>query len=219
MIREESEKTSADIIRETAYNLPYFAMEDLFPIDISGAYLKILLYRFARNKEIIRLKRGVYVAKEYIDKIEKEGNLNSYLEFLAVKMYEPTYLSAEYVLSEHGILTENIQAFTGVSRNKTKKFINNFGVFNYKHMKDDLFTGFNVVKKGRFLISKASLAKALFDFLYLRKNIISNEESFLEFRLNAGNITNKDIKELKRYVDIEGSLKMKKIFNFIRPVA
>ena len=76
-----------------------------------------------------------------------------------------------------------------------------------------MFNGYSVIKKHGYLIYKASVAKALFDFLYLRKNILLNCGMVKELRLNLGGLNKKDKNELKKYVKIEGTKKMSEIFN------
>jgi len=97
----------------------------------------------------------------------------------------------------------------------TKKFINKLGVFDYHHVKDSLFVGFRAIKMGNSLIYKASKAKALFDFLYLRKNILLCREAVTELRLNLENFNLKEIKEFKKYINLEGSKKMKEILKYL----
>lgn len=212
---KKNEKTYADIVRNAVAGLPFFSIEDLSSIGVEKKYTKILLYRLVKSGEILRLKKGVYVSRKYLDRAEKENKINSYLEFIAVSLYDPAYLSMEYVLSEYGILTENTQALTLISKNKTKKFVNALGLFNYKHTKDRLFFGFKIIKKDGFLISKTTVAKALFDFLYLRKKTILDKNTFLALRLNTNNLKKEDLEEVRKYAEIEGSKKMKEIINYL----
>lgn len=202
-------------IRAMISDLPFFCIEDLVKIGLNGAYLKVLLSRFVKRGEIIRLKRGVYASKNYLNQAEKENKINSYIEFIANNLYEPSYLSMEYVLAERGILTENVNAISSLTRNKTKKLLNRFGVFNYHNIKEELFCGFLIYEKNGFLISKASLAKALFDFLFFRKNIIPDKKAFLALRLNVENLSEKDRQEFKKYIKIAGSIKMKNIADYL----
>jgi hypothetical protein len=54
-------------------------------------------------------------------------------------VYAPSYLSLEYVLFENNILTENVYNFTLITTKKTTRFINDFGNFNYKSIKENFF--------------------------------------------------------------------------------
>jgi len=57
------------------------------------------------------------------------------------------------------------------------------------------------------LISKATKAKTLFDFLYLKKNLITDKTYLNELRLNLENFNKNDKLEFNKYVSIEGSKK------------
>ncbi len=78
-----------------------------------------------------------------------------------------------------------------------------------------MFCGFEIGKEGDFTILRATKAKALFDFLYLRKNLLSNRKSIKELRLNLGNLDRDSLKELKIYFNLEKSKKMKEILNWL----
>ncbi|MDD5454663.1 MAG: hypothetical protein PHW62_04100 [Candidatus Ratteibacteria bacterium] len=190
-------------------NLPYFTLADLSSIEKNKHYLKILFSRYEKSGKLIRLKKGVYVTERYL---LGHNGINHYHEFLANILYQPSYLSLDYILYQHNLLTELPKNFTSVAKNKTARFANKLGNFFYHKIKDDLFRGFDILKEGDFTIMKATKAKALFDFLYLRKNFLTNEKAIEELRLNLGEITRKDLKEFKEYLKLENSKKMKEIF-------
>jgi predicted transcriptional regulator of viral defense system len=202
-------------IEKVVKTLPFFTIDSLMPIEKNKDYLKVLFYRLSKRGKIIPLKRGLYTSSFFLENIEKKNIAGEYSEFIANIIYEPSYLSLEYVLEKYGTLTETVNSFTLVTEKKTNKFFNDFGIFNYYHIKKELFNGFKIVKKNNFLIAEASLAKALFDFLYFRKNILLVEKQIEELRLNMDSVSKKDFKEFKKYVEIEGSKKMKKIFDYL----
>ena len=212
--KKEEENLSENII-SLVTKLPYFGIDNLKILKLSPNYLRIILFRLAKRGEIIRLKKGIYASKKMVERMEKENKFSSFLEFLAVKIYSPAYLSLEYVLYENNILTEMPKNFTLITKNKTATFLNRFGVFIYHKLKDKLFLGFTIERANNLLIYKATKAKALFDFLYLRKREILNKEMARELRLNLGEFNSREKKELKSYVDLEGSKKMREIYSFL----
>ena len=153
----------------------------------------------------------MYVGRDYLDRVEKAGRMRVYAEFVAGILYKPSYLSLEYVLHQHGMITELPATVTIVTRKKTTTFKTPFGVYQYHSIKPLLFTGFLSKRDGDYLIFRASLAKALFDFLYFRKNYLTNKEAVSELRLNLEILSKEDKKELARYVDLEGTPQMKNI--------
>jgi len=212
MIRNEF-KTK--IIFNFVKKLPYFTIDDIYPVEKNKTYLIVFLSRYTKSGKIIRLKKGVYTTREYIEEIQKKDIYPYYLEFISNILYPPSYLSLEYVLSEYNIITEFSSNFTLITTNKTNYFSNKLGNFFYHTIKKELFSGFNIYKEGSFTILKASRPKALFDFLYFRKNFLHNIETIEELRLNLNNITKKDMKVLEKFVNIEGSKKMRNILTYI----
>lgn len=198
-----------------ASKLPYFSLDNLSAVEKDKNYLKVLFSRYSKAGKIIRLKKGLYVAKEYIEEAKKNGAFSSYLEFLANILYRPSYLSIDYILYEYNILTEVPINYTLVTKKKTANFSNEFGNFFYHNIKENLFFGFDEIKVGELAVLKATKAKALFDFIYFRKNSILGKKSADELRLNLSGINKADKKELEIYIKLERSKKMKEIFNYL----
>lgn len=194
--------------------MPYFLPENLLSLGFERYYLNILLSRLKKRGDIIPLKRGIYVSVEYLDKVKRNGEYSKYLEMISGVLYSPSYLSLEYVLNEYNILSESSFSFSLVSTKKTFEIKNDLGLFRYRNIKESLFTGFNLIKSGDFLIYKATKAKALFDFLYFRKNIITGDDFLESFRVNKEMLSDSDLKEFKKYVSISNNQKMKEIAKF-----
>jgi len=209
-------ETKIEKILQLIKKLPYFDLNILSSVETSETYLKILFSRYEKKNKVIRLKKGMYVTKEYFDEIEKKSLLSFYSEFLANILYQPSYLSLDYVLYQHNLLTEIPKNFTSITINKTASFSNALGNFFYHKIKNDLFCGFLILKEGNFTIFKATKAKALFDFLYLRKKEIIDKKSIEELRLNFENFSKKELKEFEKYVKLEGSKKMREIYGIIK---
>lgn len=195
--------------------LPYFEFSNLRGFGASVSYLRILLARRAKRGDLIRLKKGLYTTKKFIDKTKINGRYSPFLEFLAGQICHPSYLSLDYVLYRNNLITEIPVNFTLITSGKTASFFNQLGNFIYHKIKGDLFCGFEIVKDGEFVIYKATKAKALFDFLYLRKNLLISREIFNELRLNLDELSLKDKKEFKKYVNIDGSKTMLRIYSYL----
>lgn len=211
----KASKNKTELIREVIEELPFFCVNDLSVTGLTKEHSKTLLYRLSKNNEIISLRRSFYVTRKFLENIKKRNIFNDYLEFVGNIIYKPSYLSAEYILEKYGVLSEGIDSFVLITEKKTNKFFNDLGIFKYHHIKPDLFCGFMVVDKNEFSIAEASLAKALFDFLYFRKDILFAEKQIEELRLNFDVLTKKDLKEFEKYIKIEKSKRMRTIFNWI----
>jgi len=206
--------TLSEIILSYAEALPYFTFDNLKILDVPLYHLRIVLSRLESKGKIIRLKKGLYTSTKFIEKVKTSGTFTSFVEFVATRIYSPSYLSLEYILYENNLLTEVPVNFTLITRNKTYTVVNKIGIFIYHKIKDSLFCGYRIEKSNGYSYFKAEKAKALFDFLYLRRKIILNREVAKEMRLNLDVLSKTDIKNLKMYIEMENSRKMKEIFSF-----
>ena len=144
-------------------NLSYFDKNTLAQyVDVAQNSLYSNIKRWLKKGLIIQLKRGLYVTGDYLDK--NMGSM-SYIELIANRLYEPSYLSGEYVLQQYNILTEAVFAFTSVSLKTRREYENRLGRYIYRSIKRELFTGYTIIQKDDFQIKIATKAKALFDYL------------------------------------------------------
>lgn len=171
--------------------------------------------RWIKNGVLIQLKRGLYVTPLYCDRI---FNKNRYCEFLANKLKEPSYLSLEYVLQKHSILTEAVYALTSVTLKTKQRYQNQFGVFLYRNINERLFNGFRIVSAGGYQILEATKSKALFDYLYFRLLRMKNvDDGYLaSLRLNLDALTVRDWKEFSQYCRDAGAKKFELLAKKLR---
>lgn len=213
-MRNNSDSLTGKILLRVEH-LPYFTIDNLQIMDVPPYHLRIVLSRLKERGGILRLKKGMYTSAKFVEGTKGRGMYTAFIEFIATKIYAPSYLSLDYVLYENNVLTEVPVSFTLITKNKTYTVHNNLGRFIYHKIKDELFYGYRVEKKNEYIYYKADKVKALFDFLYLRKNRILNREMAEELRLNLEVFSKSEIKRLKQYIEQEGSGKMKEIFRFL----
>lgn len=213
-MRNERDSLAKEIIGKVE-KLPYFTIDNLKVVGAPLYQIRIVLSRLEKRGALVRLKKGFYASRKFIENTKMNGMYTPFMEFIATKLYSPSYLSLDYVLYENNLLTEVPVGFTLITRNKTFSISNRVGRFIYRKIKDDLFDGYQVEKKNGYIYSKADKVKALFDFLYLRKRMIRNREMAEELRLNLEVLDKSDLKGLEGYVAREGSSRMKEIVKFL----
>ncbi len=199
-------------LQEILTDKPYLTKKELrILLDKKGKNLDKKILSLLKKKELVLLKKGLYVSKFYLLK-----KPDFYEEYLANILYYPSYLSLEYVLSQRGVIPEAVYVYTSVSTRKTRNFQNEIGEFSYRKIKKELFTGYELKEfTGELKIYIATKAKALFDYLYL-KPFYSYRKSFEDLRLNLGVLTEQDIKEFYNYVKLSKSKKMKETFRILK---
>ncbi|MBI5754807.1 hypothetical protein HZA41_01145 [Candidatus Peregrinibacteria bacterium] len=192
-------------------NLPYFTQSNLrlFQDNHNFSFHKNIQH-WLRKGLIRKLKNGVYVTEKYY---LKEKNITGYQEFIANALVVPSYISGEYVLQKYHLLTEATYPLTSITTKSTRTFENFLGTFRYSTVKHDLFLGFQEVNFRKNTIRIATKAKALFDFLYLKKNIFSSFslKEIEELRFNTEELTRADLRELLLYIRLS---KNRKLFQF-----
>ncbi len=195
-------------------SLFFFTKDTLRLLEKNTFNLDANLKYWVKKEKVIRLKKGFYLIKS---QFEKYGDKEGYLEYLANRIYEPSYLTGEYVMSKYGLLTEAVYSITSITTNKTKIFENKLGKFMYYSIKPKLFIGYTIKKFFDTNIFIAKKTKAVFDFLYLRflKKTPINEKSVQELRINWENLSKKEFKEIKKFGLLADSPRIKKVINLI----
>ena len=181
---------------------PVFSTQDL---KISG--ISILPYQISKlNKDgyIKKIKNCLYAFSNKKELIPQE--------YLAHKIYEPSYISLEWALHYYGLIPEVVYNVTSISTKATRKFKSDFGLFIYRNIKKDLFWGYKKEEKKGQIYLIAEPEKALLDYIYFNLQKIKNNTDIEELRLNSALLKKLDIKKLKEYA---GLFKNKKITELI----
>ncbi|MEK7547503.1 MAG: hypothetical protein AAB540_01275 [Patescibacteria group bacterium] len=169
--------------------------------------------RALKNKQILTLKKGLYISNlYYLQEPDKSG----LKEFISSKLRYPSYLSMEYVLSKFGLLTEGVFITTSITIKSGRIYQNFLGNYKYSNIKKDLFCGYEEMKFYKNTYFIATKAKALFDLLYLKRNLGDLKKELLsDLRINWENFDSKDFSLFKKYVLKSKSQKMLKILKII----
>lgn len=197
--------------------LLFFTKESLRQLEEDDNSLDFNLKYWLKIGKIISLKKGYYILKE---RWEKETDKDSYLEYLANKIYEPSYLSTEYVMNKYALLTEAVYGITSISIKKPKVFNNDLGKFSYYSISPRLFLGYKINKFYSASVFMAEKTKAVFDYLYLRFLKITpiNQKIITELRINWENINLKELKKIQEYVELSRSLRVEEVINLIKKI-
>lgn len=192
---------------------PWFTLETLGSLyQGKKASLCSNVKRWLKRGYLVRLKKGFYTTKAYLDSLDPVSK-GGYKEFMSNALVPESYLSLEYVLQRYALISESVNAYTSVTVKSTKTINNKLGRYLYSSVSPKIFTGYSVVNREGFTVVEATKIKALFDYLYLR-TIKSNNmtlDKLLSFRLNVDELTKEELKEFTGYC---GLLKQRK-FNVL----
>ena len=205
-------------------SLPYFTLEAVKQVykdeTLVNGTIQTNLYRWMKAGRIFQLKKGVYMTRRFFEQYRADAN---FAPMVSAILIPQSYVSLEFILQRYGVLTEITYPITAVTLKQTRKFVNKLGTFTYRNIKDELYTGYEIKESMGIPTSLASIAKALFDFFYLRpmKNIpISAKDGIAgALRLNLDDFSTPNQIEFSNYVALSKSRKMERIEKNLREMA
>ncbi len=157
--------TPENALRELAI-LPYFTTQTLAKLTGSSANTNnTLLTRWNKSGRIIRLKRGLYTTQTFYTHHISDFD---FIPSMSALINRLSYVSLEYVLQKHNILTEATYTISAVTTKKSTRVRNKLGIFYYKSIIPNLFAGYTTGNYHGIVINEDTLEKALFDYLYFR---------------------------------------------------
>lgn len=160
-----------------------------FP-DIRKSAQKLSLLE--RNKDIIRLRRDLYVCSEKVS-----GKVLS-LELIANRLLNPSYVSMSTALRYYGLIPESVYLIQSVTIKESREYETPVGRFVFTHIKRDAFNiGISNIEENGYSFLIASPEKALCDLiantpslqlryrkdalLYLERDIRLDMDTFFRF--------------------------------------
>lgn len=198
--------------------LPYFTIESYRQLSGKKGIntTRVELYRLVKSGEIFRLKKGIYMPRDFYLRHHDDPEFSPAVSGIL----EPqSYTSSIYELQINAVLTEVTYPITAITLKYPRNIINSLGVFSYQHIRSDLYMGFDQYEYFGVVYHRSTLAKALFDHLYLRpvpgSSVRDSQNLAEEMRLNLGVFDDAARNEFEGYVNQSNSKKMKKILKNI----
>lgn len=140
-------------------NIPVSAatLASLFP-NVKAGNQKIKLLE--RDKQVIRLKRGLYVCSPDVTGISLST------ELIANHLYTPSYVSMSSALRYHGLIPEEVYLMQSMTLKHSRNFNTPIGRYEYTHVSKDTFPiGLSNIRKAKHAFVIATPEKALCDLI------------------------------------------------------
>jgi len=200
-------------------NIPYFTLEGFKQATgmETPHQVRTLLHRWAQGSHILQLKKGVYMTRTFYEQHRADYPFSAAVSAILMPQ---SYLSLEFILQQHNLLTEVTYPITCITTKNTRRIVNPIGTFWYRNIRDNLYRDFAITEYFGIRIAQASIAKALFDYLYLRPLPASYRNPKInlagELRLNLDELPGTERDEFARIVEESTSRKMTDILNNFR---
>ena len=206
---------------EPLEKIPYFTIvgfKQVLNADESDTQrVREMLSRWVKMGHLVRLKKGVYMTRRFY---ELHRNHASFTPAVSAIILPQSYVSLDYVLQRAGVMTEVTYPLTAVTPKNTRMIENSLGTFAYQHIKLPLYTGFNQETFFGAIFNQASVAKALFDYFYLRplpQSLRTHTINMAEdLRLNLDELASEVRDEFEEFIELSNSPKMMFIHENLR---
>jgi predicted transcriptional regulator of viral defense system len=188
-----------------------FSIKDIEKVD--PTFHKQRLSEWQKRGYIKKLRQGFYMFSDFeIDE--------PVLFALANKIYEPSYVSLEMVLSMHGLIPEAVYGVTSATSQITKTIKTPVGSFIYRHIQPEFMFGYELKEHDGYRYQIAETEKAVLDYLYVNPRL-EDEESFKSVRFNVQQFKEKvDLERFNKYLEAFNnkslSRRAKMFLNFIK---
>lgn len=164
-----------------------FSFEDIRKID--PAFHRPQLGYWHGQGLVEKIRRGYYVFKD-----TRFGKPELFLA--SNRMYDNSYVSLESALSFYGLIPEGVFTITAVSTKNTAYFDTPLATFSYRHIKPELFFGYNLLPDGTKI---ASIEKLLLDYLYFHPEM-TDKNDFDGWRFNSDDfLAQANVSVLQKY--------------------
>ncbi len=202
-------------------SFPYFTIEAVKQLlgdeSVAAGTIQTALYRWMKAGQIIQLKKGVYMTRRFFEQHRADAD---FAPMVSTILIPQSYISLEYILQRNALLTEITYPVTAVTLKQTRVFENKLGTFTYRNIKADVYQGFIFSEYMGIPTAQATVAKALFDFLYLRpwkgSKRLAGYDLVEDLRLNLEDFSKSDQVEFSTFVEISKSKKMDQILKNLR---
>ena len=200
---------------------PYFTIEAVKQLledeSVAAGTIQTGLYRWMKAGRVYQLKKGVYMTRHFYELHRGDADFAPAVSSILIPQ---SYVSLEFILQRHAILTEVTYPTSAITLKHTRVIENKLGSFTYRNIKENLYNGFTISNYLGIPFSQATVAKALFDYLYLRpwkgKSQLSRYNLTEDLRLNLEDFSEEEKAEFVEFVETSKSEKMNQILKNLK---
>ena len=140
--------------------------------------VRVQLSRWVTSKRLVRIHKGWYTLRDPFRRVRLNFNV------VACTIKRGSYVSLQSALAYHGMIPEHVAETTCVTTGRPLSIDSPVGRIGYRHVKRDVFFGYEQEVSGKQEAYIASAEKALLDLFYLTPG--SADAAYIaELRLQA----------------------------------
>jgi predicted transcriptional regulator of viral defense system len=141
---------------------PLFESSLLMAGDVDPRLIRLQLTRWVNSGRILQLRRGLYAIAPPYQKVKPHPFL------VANHLQRASYVSLQSALAFHGLIPEVMAMTTSVTAGRPERLDTPLGVYDFRHVKPGLLSGYRMLDLGGQSARVALPEKALLDLVYLQ---------------------------------------------------
>lgn len=179
---------------------PVFESSLFLAGNINPKIVRLQLTRWANNKRIYQLRRGLYSIAPPYQKIKPHPFL------VANRLQHSSYVSLQSALAFYGLIPETVNSTVSITSGRPERLNTPLGIFDFRHIKSNLLFGYQMTDLGDQEALVATPEKALLDLVYLQPG--GESPKYLQ-ELRLQNLDHLNLDLLKKQSEVFGSPKMR----------
>lgn len=195
---------------ETIGDEPIFETSLLLAGKINPSIVRLQLNRWTKNGRIYQLRRGLYaVAPPY-------QRTRPHPFAIANRLQRASYISMQSALAFYDLIPDTVNVAVSVTAGRPERLKTPLGIFEFRHIKPDLFKGYRMTDLHGQQALVATPEKALLDLVYLQPDG-ETKEYLRELRLQ--NLDRLNMDEIRKQAEAVDKPKLRRAVEVISTLA
>jgi predicted transcriptional regulator of viral defense system len=179
---------------------PVFESSLLLAGNINPKIVRLQLSRWVNSGRIYQLRRGLYSIAPPYQKVKPHPFL------VANRLQHSSYVSLQSALAFYSLIPETVNITVSVTTGRPERLGTPLGIFEFRHIKSNLFFGYQMTALGDQEALVATPEKALLDLVYLQPG--GESPKYLQ-ELRLQNLDRLNLDQLKNQSKVYDSPKMR----------
>lgn len=189
---------------------PVFETSLLLAGNINPNSVRLQLNRWTKNGRIHQLRRGLYAVAPPYQRVKPHPFV------IANRLQRASYISMQSALAFYDLIPETVNATVSVAAGRPERLKTPLGIFEFRHIKPDLFKGYRMIDLSGQQALVATPEKALLDLVYLQPDG-DTQEYLQELRLQ--NLDRLNLDDLRKQAETADKPKLRRAVEVISALA
>ena len=197
---------------DIAGNEPVFESGLLLAGAVDPTNVRRQLSRWTKAGRLYQLRRGLYALSPPFQKVKPHPFV------VANRMMRSSYVSLQSALRHYGLIPDVVPVTTSVTTGRPNRWETPLGVYTFRHVKTDLFSGYRLIDLGgKQQAFVATPEKALLDLVHLQPG--GDAPEYLQEELRLQNLVVLDLERLQHQAELASSPKLRRAVASVIEVA